>query len=171
MNRKTRTLTLSGLLTASCIVLLYFASVWPTGQVGFAALSSLFVTAAVIEAGVFSGVCVYILGSFIGILLLPEKSAPILFAVFFGYYPIIKSLSEKITNIIMAWVCKLAVFNAALTTLWFILRRLFFHFGDFTQGIPILYLAGNAVFILFDYGYSKVIWLYINRVSKYIGKG
>ena len=171
MTQKTRAISLSALLSALTVVSLYFASVWPTGLFGLVAFSSLFSAAAVIESGVVYGIYVFVVSSALGMLILPDKAAPLLFILFFGYYPVIKSLIERIKSIPIQWVLKLVVFNAALTVLWFFLKDLFFDFGENTPGVIIIYLLGSAVFAVFDYGYSKVLLFYIDRVSKYTKKG
>jgi len=165
MNRKTRVLTLSALFSALTVVTLYFASVWPTGQLGLTAAASLFTAAAITEAGISSGVYVFVIGSALGMLILPNKTSPLLYVLFFGYYPVLKSLIERIGNVLLQWALKLVVFNAALTIIWFLLRELIFN-SEISAPAAIMYPVGNAVFVLFDYGYSKLIWFYINRVSK-----
>ena len=166
MNDKTRALTVSALFTALCLVSLYFASVWPTGQLGFAAVASLFVAAAVFEAGYVYGLFVYVAGSALGLLLLPTRAAPLLFVLFFGFYPVVKKFVESLRNKILQWVLKLLVFNAALTVIWVFLRALFFAFIDSALSIVVLYISGNIVFALFDYGFSKVICFYMDRVHR-----
>lgn len=166
MSSKTRDLTLSALFSALSIVSMLLASIWPTGQLGFAAFASLFVAAAIVESGIRYGVCVYIVSSALAALLLPVKTVPLIFALFFGYYPVVKRLAERIKRAPLRWVPKLVVFNAALTVLWFLVGALTFDFADTVPGTALTYLAGNAVFILFDYGFSKVIALYGERVSK-----
>ena len=166
MQKKTRTLTLSALFSALTVVSLYIATVWPTGQLGLVAFSSIFAAAAVIESGLVSGVYVYILGSALGMLMFPGRAAPLLYILFFGYYPVVKSLIERVRGTHLQWVLKLLVFNLSLSVIWFLLRELVFDFGDNTPNAILLYLVGSIVFVLFDHGFTKVIWLYISRVSK-----
>jgi hypothetical protein len=166
MNKKTRTLTLSALFSALTVVFLYFASVWPTGLFGLVALASLFGAAAVIDAGLLPGVYVYLVSTMLGILLIPNKAAPLVYIVFFGYYPVIKSLIDRPDSKILQWALKFSVFFASLTVIWFLFRELVFDFGDNSPGPFLLYLGGAVVFALFDYGYTKLIWFYINRISR-----
>jgi len=166
LSRKTRVLTMSALISALAVLTLYFASVWPTGRIGLVALASVFTAAAVVEGGVRPGIGVYVVSSVIALLLVPERSTTLLYIVFFGYYPILKSLFERVRGTALQWLLKLLVLNAALTVIWFFLRALIFDFGDETPLVALLYLGGNIVFALFDYGFSKLIWLYINRVSR-----
>ena len=164
MNKKTRSLTLSALFSALTVISLFIASVWPTGQLGLAAFSSLFAAAAIIESGLGAGVYVFICSALLSMLLLSNRTAPLLYTLFFGYYPVLKSLIERIAAVPLQWALKLAVFNAALIAIYFLLRELFFDFGGYKPGLIIYCLAGSAVFALFDYGFSKVITLYDTRV-------
>jgi hypothetical protein len=171
MSKKTRTLTMSALFSALTVVSLYFASIWPTGLFGIVAFSSLFVAAAVIETGVPSGIYVYVISSVLGMLLLPNRAAPLLYIAFFGYYPVVKSLIEKIKGAASVLVLKLIVFNAALTIIWFFMNELILGVGKILPGVFLMFLAGSVVFVIFDYGYSKLIRYYIERVYKYTNKG
>ena len=161
---------MSALFAALSVVSLYFASVWPTGQLGFVAFSSLFVAAAVIEMGIAPGIYVFVVSSVLGMLILPNRVAPLLYILFFGYYPVVKSLIERTGRAAIQWILKLAVFNASLSIIWLFLRGLLFDFGENTLGTMMVYLFGNAIFAVFDYGFSKVIWYYQSSISKYIKK-
>lgn len=164
MNKKTRALTLSALFTALCVITLYFASVWPTGQLGIAAFASLFVAAAVIESGLSYGILVYIVSSGLGMLLLPVKTAPLLYALFFGFYPVLKHLAGRVMQTALQWALKILVFNAALTAVHFLIKDIFHNITYRPGGIVILYLGANVVFTVFDYGYSKVLRFYMERI-------
>ena len=164
MNNKTKNLTLSALFSALAVISLFFASIWPTGQLGLAAVASLFVAAAVVESGISYGICVFAVSSTIGMLLIPNRVPSLLFVLFFGYYPIVKSLIELLSEKILRWALKLLVFNASLSVMWFLLRPILFEF-EADPGVIAVYLVGNAVFAVFDHGFTKVIWLYIVRVS------
>ncbi|MDR0491680.1 MAG: hypothetical protein LBH28_10605 [Oscillospiraceae bacterium] len=166
MNKKTRTLALSAILSAFAFISLFIASVWPAAQMSLAAFSSIFVAAAVIESSLSAGVYVFVCSSLLSIILLPDKTASLLFILFFGYYPVIKSLIERLGAIPLQWLLKLVVFNAALSVVYFFLKELIFDFGDDSPGLLIVYIAGSAIFALFDYGFTKAIRLYMYRVKR-----
>lgn len=168
MSKRTHIMTLSALYVALTVISLYIASVWPTGLFGLVAFASLFCAATVIDAGIAFGLYVYIISSVIGILLLPNKAAPLLYIFFFGYYPVVKSLIERIHAIIMQWAAKLLVFNSSFTIIWSLFRSIIFNIDDNPLYLILLYLGGNFVFVVYDYGFTKIIWLYINRISKHI---
>ena len=167
MRRDTRKITIPALFSALCVVTLYIASIWPAGMFGLVAFASVFVAAAVIEIGLASGIYVFTVSSALGMLILPNRAAAILFVLFFGYYPVVKSIVERKLHVALQWVMKLAVFNASLTVIWFLLRGLFLGFGGRYPGAAVVYLGGSVVFAVYDYGYTKLIWFYLDRISKY----
>lgn len=182
MSSNTRKMTLSALFAALCVISLFVASVWPTGRFALVAFASLFVASAVIEGGISSGISVFVVSSIIGMLILPNRAAPLFFIMFFGYYPVAKSLIEHIKGILLQWAFKLALFNASMFASWFLLRELLVSFisdnlnifrdsgYDYSRFLlPLMFIA-NVVFIIFDFGFTKLIWLYINRISKFMRK-
>jgi len=170
MRKKTRVMTLSALLAALSFVFLYFASVWPTGRFGLVAASSLFAAAAVCDAGALPGIYVYVICSVPGLLFIPDRSAALLYILFFGYYPAVKYLIERVKALLLQWVLKLLVFNLALTILWLLLKALVFNVGGYAPGAPVVYAGCNVVFVAFDYGYSKLIRFYSERISVFTHK-
>ena len=171
MNKNTRTLTLSALLSALTVVVLYIASLWPTGRESIVALASIFTAAAVIEMGKRQGIYVYVVASVLGMLILPNRAPMFSYMFFFGYYPVVKSLIEQRVHVTaVQWILKICICNAAVLAIWFFVREIMF--GDEPPlGLPLLLAATSVLVIVFDYGFTKVIWLYINRISKYIKKG
>ena len=168
MSQKTRKLTLSAFLSAMVFVFVYFSSVLPSGQLGIVAFSSLFIASAVIEMGMVAGISVYIASSLLCILILPEKTSALLFTAFFGYYPMLKSAIERIRRLFLQWLIKLIVFNAALSAIWFIFDSFFYALDANRPSFRLVALLGSTIFVLFDYGYTKLIAFYIERISKTI---
>ena len=165
---KTRRLTLTAVFTALSVAFMYLSAVFPTGQLGFLGVSSLLGVAAVIEYGIPGGIFVFAGTAILGLLIVPDKMLVVLYAMFFGYYPILKSLAEKVRSRVFEWVIKLAVFNIALTLILFAFKFVLFDFSFLKDSYILLYLFCNVVFALFDIGVSRVISFYIARISSKI---
>lgn len=166
MKNTTKKLTISAIMTALAVAIMYVSSFLPTGQYGFAALASLVGYAAVIEAGLGGGIFVYVGASVLGLLIAPVKMSALLFALFFGYYPVIKSLAERIKNRVLGWVLKLAVFNGALTLILLVFKELVFDYVSKIGNTFLFYIIFNVIFIAFDYGISKLISFYMMKIHK-----
>ena len=152
-------------MTALAVVFLYLAAILPTGRYGLVAAASLFGVAAVIETGLSGGVFVYLGASLLGFLLVPDKLDLMLFVLFFGYYPVLKSLAERMENRVLSWGVKLAVMNAALTVIRVFFASLIFDYAAMAGSTALVYLFVNIVFVIFDIGVSKVIAYYMYRIK------
>lgn len=163
---------LVGILTALSLIFLYVSAVLPTGRLGFVALAGILPAGAVVSAGLPAGVFCYAATGILGLLLSPDKGNALLYLVFFGLYPLVKCLIERIGRLPLEILCKLAFFNAALTVCWFLLRAVLL------AGLPslfgqvwALYLLGNAVFLAYDFGFTKLIAFYAARIDKAVRRG
>ncbi len=166
MKKQTKTITLGAVFTALSVIFIYISVFVPTGQLGFLALASLFGIAAVIEAGISCGILVYAATAILGFLLIPDKASMILYAAFFGYYPVLKSLAEKIKNRVAEMAVKLVVLNIALTAIIVLFSVMMFDLNILGGNKVLIYIAANVVFVIFDFGVSKVIDFYLNRISR-----
>lgn len=165
-----RRIAVTAVFTAFSAVFLYLASVLPTGQLGFLGVASLFVIAAVVEYGIAGGVFVFAGTAILGLLIVPSKSLVLIYALFFGWYPLMKSLAERAKSRAVEWVVKLAAFNAAAAAIVFGVQETLLSF-DFLEGrTPLLFLVLNAVFVVFDIGVSRVIAFYMGRLYPKIHK-
>lgn len=163
-------ITLSALSIALTTVFLYLATVLPTVRVGLVAIASLLTVAAVVETGIVPSILVFTGASLLGLLILPDKVTVLIYALFLGYYPIVKSLAERIKRPVIQWAIKLVAFNAAFAVIWFVFRTLVFSTTLLEANAYLTYLAANLAFVLFDIGLTRLIGFYIVRISKYLNK-
>lgn len=160
------------LLGAISLIVLYGASIFPTGVWGLVALAGLAPCAAVASIGLPAGFLCWGGTSVLALLLLPDKFCALLFTVLFGVYPMVKALAERAKRV-LSWLLKLIFFNAAFTLLFLLMKTLLLASlpGALSgYGIPLLYLVVNAVFCIYDFGLTKLICLYITRIDKAVRK-
>ena len=172
MQKSTKKLSVSALAAAIAVALLCISAVMPTGKLAFAAVAGIGTAAVLIECGAVWSLLCFASAALLGALLAPDKASAAMYIVFFGYYPLVKGLIEKKRfPIALEWVLKLLVFNAAFALIFAMWKLGFVQVG-FEKGyaIPILVAAGNFLFAVYDYGFSKLIGFYIRRVSRHIKK-
>lgn len=96
---------------------------------------------------------VFFVTSLISFILLTDKEAALNYTLFFGYYPLLKPVYEKLPKVI-SWVVKLLGFNIAITIIGLIVTFIFKlpfldeDLGGFT--IPLFALLFNVVFVMYD---------------------
>ena len=107
---QTKLLTISAMLSALGVVVLAIGSVFQTLDLTTAALAAFFCIYAVIEIGGAYPWMVWGVTSFLGLLLLPQKS-PAVFFLFIGCYPILKEKLERLSKA-LCLALKLVIFHA-----------------------------------------------------------
>lgn len=162
---------LVGVLTALSMIFLYLSCVSPGARLGITAIAGLFPAGAVVSLGMSAGFFCYGATGLLGLLLLPGKGNVVLYLLFFGLWPMLKSLLEHLPNRVLEWVCKLAVFNAIAAVFWFGLRGLLLPFlpAAMNQGWMV-FAGGSIAFIIYDIGFSKLIAFYEVRMDRVLRK-
>lgn len=170
MKRKSKAVQVAypAILGALAVVLVYLACLAPTGQWGIAAAAGLLPAAAVASVGLKAGFLCWAGSSVLSFLLAPDKFCALLFAALFGLYPMVKSLAERPRKKPLEYLVKLAFFNAALTLIYVTMAAAVAASLPALLGgsVWLLYLAGNIVFLLYDYGFSRLIAVYLSRVQR-----
>jgi hypothetical protein len=102
------------------------------------------------------------------ILVTPDREAAFLYIFFFGYYPIVKGLIEKIKNGVLRWILKFVVFNVSTVTCYFLIINLFGMKDVFDSlnsmgkyGLLIFWAAANFTFLIYDNFLNSVAIMYV----------
>lgn len=156
------------ILGALALILVYIGSIAPTGNWGIVAAAGLLPAAAVISVGLKAGFLCWAGVFILAFLLVPDKFCVMLFGVLFGLYPMVKSLVEQLRKRPVEYLLKLVFFNAAFTVVYLAMSAAVAASLPQVLGssVWVLYLAANVVFLLYDYGFSRLIALYIARVQR-----
>ncbi|MBQ6569738.1 MAG: hypothetical protein IJL87_05735 [Clostridia bacterium] len=164
-----------GIICALSATLMFCSSILPFTQYAIPVFTGIALVAVVIELGKTWAWIAFAAVSLVCLLIVPNKEPVALYILFFGYYPILKSLFESSGNFILEWLLKLVVFNAAMIA--------FFYAGLYLIGIkpeeyslfgvnlPIVFLiAGNILFVVYDILLSRTIVIYIHKIHPYFKK-
>lgn len=165
MKTNTKKLALSAILAAVSAAIVCLSAVFPSGRAALAAVAGLSGVAAVIHCGGKWAACVYAVSAALSLLLSPDKGNALLYIVFLGYYPALKSPIERIKNSTVGWILKFVLFNAAVLVCWLFLRGTLWSGMEIRFPLWILWIGANAVFALYDIGLSRLIQAYIRNIS------
>lgn len=167
-NERTAKVAYPAVLGALALVLLYLGAIVPTGRWGIVAAAGLFPAAVVASVGLKAGFLCWAGVSILAFFLIPEKFCVLLFAVLFGAYPMVKALTERLRSRPVSYLLKLAFFNATFTLIYLIMGSAVLESlpAALVSSVWILYLAGNVVFLLYDYGFSHLIVFYMTRIHR-----
>ena len=159
MKNKTKNTAVCGLMTALSVVLMMLTTLVPVFMYVLPIVTGLLVLFTADVSNKKWGVGVYFSTAFLSLLLITDKEAALTYALFFGYYSLIKDIIEKLPKWV-AWILKLVLFNLAAVGIGVISFYLFGvsgdeynEFGKYT--IPILLIMANVAFILYDFCITK----------------
>lgn len=104
-----------------------------------------------------------------------DKEAVLIFILFFGYYPIIKSIIESIKNKLIQFVIKFLIFNLVAVMDFFIVTNIFMVspeiFSVFGVNFDVvIIIVGNIAFLLYDIAISAFVLKYIKLIHPRIAK-
>ena len=172
-SKHTRNIAFTSILSALSVVFLCIGIFLPTLDLVAAMIASYAVILTVCELGRGYAVGVFASSAVLGLIIAPQNSAALFYAVFMGYYPILKSFIEvKLRKRIAAIAVKLLSFNVAFFIILFVGIK-FFAFEKFIgwYAIGIVVLAEFA-FILYDIALTKIIFIYFRtaRARLHIGR-
>ena len=108
---------------------------------------------------------VYAVVGILNAILTPSLEAKVLFIAFFGYYPVLKALIERLSSRVLEWGVKLLVFNGAMVAAYALMLYVFALPADslelFGVNVPLLLLGlGNVVFLIYDVAVTNLIAMY-----------
>ena len=160
-----------GILTALSVVLMFLTGIIPFLTFALPALAGALLILIVMEIGPKWALCVYAAVSILSLLVVADKEAAMMYAAFFGYYPVIKSFLESKLPRVVEWIVKFLIFNAAMVLAYVIIIFVFGmpldemeEFGQYA--VPILLGMGNVVFFVYDIALTRVIGAYLHRWRK-----
>ena len=166
---KSGKIALGGLLTALGVVLMFLTGLIPIGTYALPAIAGVLLIVAVIEIGAKWAWMIYAAVAVLSLLFAADKEAALLFVLFFGYYPVLKSFLERISNKVLSWISKFAVFNVAVVACFFLavnfLQLPEDSFTVFGIYLPWVFLIlGNAVFLIYDIALSGLVATYVEKL-------
>lgn len=118
---------------------------------------------------------VYLAVSILSMLFVPDKEAVLMYALFFGYYPIIKPFVEKIKIKVLPFVLKLLLFNIAVFVIEILCVKVFgipfFDDGVFSKSILIFFAVSmNLCFVMYEFLLRNFKIIYERKIEPRITK-
>ena len=166
VRKQTKYLTVSAMLCALGVILLSLGSLVEVLDITTAVLASLLCVYAVIEMGGAYPWLIWIVTSILALLLLPQKTPALFYALLAGFYPILKEKIEKLSRPI-AWVLKLTVLHLSLGLIglgvWVFFPSVL-DMGGTKWMLVALYLASILCFVLYDVALSRMITFYLFKL-------
>lgn len=166
-------LTFTAVLSALIASLMLFSRLIGVADYSCTLLCGLLIGVVVIECGPVWASGAYVVSSLLG-LFLSGNECSLLFLVFFGYYPIVKPLIDRLPKAVRI-LLKLLAFNAVIVLSYalidaFVLPDLLVLKSGSVWAILVLLLVANAVFCLYDILFARMMSLYMAKLHPTVAK-
>ncbi len=157
--KKSKLTALCGMLTALSVVLMMSTSILPVLMYTLPLVTGVIVRLVEVLSSKKWAFGVYLSTSVLSLLLLTDKETALVYALFFGYYPLIRATLEKLPKV-LSWIVKLAVFNFSAVIIGFLGVWVFgVPVEEYTElgkaTIPVLLVLANIMFFMYDILISK----------------
>lgn len=163
---------LGGIGAALMLALLFLLSIFPSATIAAPAVASVVMVFAVLELGKGWAFGVYTATAILAVMILPSKEAAVLYAVFFGYYPILKAVLERrIHRRLIEWIVKIALFLSIVSAAYYLMIRFMgVEFEEIDKygraAIPLLLVFGAIAFVAYDFCLTLFVGEYLRRWQK-----
>lgn len=159
---------LGGTITSLVLLLMFMATAFPVLDYAIPTYAGFLIVVVIVEAGAGWAFVTYCASALLCPLLTPDYEATLLFILFMGYYPILYVFLLRIKNVLLRWVLKFAVFNAAVMV-YAAMFRFIFTSVDLFEGMegfgkwaaPSLLALANVFFLFYDKVLGMLITKYI----------
>ena len=169
-NNNIRKISLTGILSAFIVIVLFLESIAPTGRLGFYVLAGFILSVIIMEAGAKWAWASYVVTCAAGFLVVPEKLNLLPYVLFFGIYTILKYHIESLRKTWLEILLKFAAFNLFLWPTWSIMKT--FLPQSLTSGTMMIVtgIVSQVVFVLYDILFTAWIRFYFEKIAPIIRK-
>lgn len=173
--KNTALTALGGVISALSVFIMFLSGIFPFLTYVIPVFSGLLIIVLVREVDLKWAFFVYCAVSILSLLMVADKESAVMYACFFGYYPIAKDIIEAHLKTPFSQLAKFLLFNVAIVLGYVAIIYVFGipiedmdEFGKYT---PLVLLAlGNLVFVVYDMLIRNLNFLYVKKLHKIISK-
>ncbi len=178
MARKSTQVAIGGVAAGLCLLLMFMTGMIPFATYALPAVAGIVLIAVVAEMGWRTALVVYAAVSLLSLGIVPDREAALLFIFFFGYYPVIKGLLERLPTKVLQLLIKFLIFNITMIFSYLVIiyvlgiPDILESFGDFGRYSALVILGmGNVVFAVYDFALTNISIVYLQWFRpKMLGK-
>lgn len=158
--KNTKRIAFCGIVAALSVVVMYLACITEMLSLSGVIVAAFAIVFIYIEYGAKTALSLYAAVSVISILILPDKFSAVIYALYAGYYPILKAKFETRTKT-ASWVLKLGSFNLVLI-LMIAASRFITAIEAESPAVEIaVFVLANVLFVLADILCGRLTVLYL----------
>ena len=162
---------LGGIVSALCLVTMFLAGVMPALYLLLPMIAGVLLMIIAIEVNKQWALLTYVSVSLLSLFVTFDKEAALIFILFFGHYPILRMIIQRIKLKLLRRTVKFVLFNACTLVYFYAtvyllgMDEMLEEMNDFGRyGSYIMLTMANLVFVLYDYNLEYMYKLYRSRL-------
>ncbi len=170
MKSNIREIVISALSVALCTTLMILTGVLSVAAYIMPMVAGLLISIIQIELNSKRASQIFIATSILSFIFCPDKESFIIFILFMGIYPIVKNRLDRISNLLLRFLCKALISLIASSLIFVIFTYILMIPEDFFNlfGIPVkllTILSMCASFLLYDMAINNFNKFYIRKLQ------
>lgn len=166
---------LGGMCVGLSAALMLASSIIPFMIYAIPGMASLLILFMMSECNKKWALGVYFCTCVVTAIVVPEKEAVAIYIALLGYYPVLKTLFDKIKIKFLRYVVKTVFFLVVITVAYLVMINLFGISAELLEDaekyyIPVLYVLGLAAFLLYDRALEMFELAYYRKWQKKLRK-
>lgn len=161
--KKSTQVAIGGLSAAICLLLMFMTGLIPLSSYILPAMAGIVLIGVGQESGAKTAILVYAVTSLLGLMIVPDREAILLFIMLLGYYPILRPHLQRLPKII-SWFLKLLLLNTVVLVFYLLMKYVFAipdMIGSVKFGAVFFLLLVNFTFLMYDFLITQVLVLYV----------
>lgn len=166
---------IGGMCVALSTAVMLASSVVPFMIYAIPGAASLLILFMMAECGKKWALAVWFATSAVTAMVVPEKEAVAMYIALLGYYPVLKTVLDKIKPKFLRIITKSAFFLAVITAIYLVIIKVFGISAEMLEDteryfIPVMYILGLAAFLMYDYALAVFELAYYRKWRKKFNK-
>lgn len=177
MNNLSYRVALGGIMTAVCLMCMFFAGIIPVLYLVLPMIAGLVMVIIADEVNIPWAFLTYLSVSLLSLFVVFDKEASLIFILFFGHYPLLRIFISKIKIPVLRYAVKLSVFNICVLAFFYLtvyvagLTAMLEEINEMGKyGGAFMLILVNIFFIVYDFNISAFMILYRKRLKPLLKK-
>lgn len=164
MKSGARRMAICAMMTALCVVLMVLGAVLELGMYACPLFAGLCFIPVGQKYGRKYHVTLFAASALLCFLLVPNIEENLVFAGFFGWYPMVRPVLQKLPGV-LRWICKVLLFNAVIIAVQWLVMTVLVPEMMGTIMLLVLLAMGNLLFVVYDLLVPRAEML-LGRITK-----
>jgi hypothetical protein len=168
---------LGGIITSLCLMAMFLAGIMPILYIVFPMIAGVLMMIMSIEVNTKWALLTYLSVSLLSMIITFDKESALIFVMFFGHYPILRTYIEKLKSAFLRNLIRIVLFNLCIIA-YFYVTVYIFGLSEILEeqkdlgkyGAWIMLVVSDIIFLLYDYNLSLCYSIYKMKIMPKFGR-